>query len=252
MATQSIILAAGRGSRMGESTRDKPKCLTPLYGKTLLDWQLAALRAAGITDINIVRGYRKELLPPAGYRVFDNDEWASTNMVATLCRAAPVLRERDSIVSYSDIVFHTDHIHALADAPGDIVISYDLLWESLWRMRFEDPLADAETFRQREGRLVSIGERTIHIEDIEGQYMGLLKFSPRGWATVESWLNKLPAEQRARIDMTSTLRGLLADGVNIHCLPVRGAWCEVDSEEDAKRYEQRIRQLKHWAHDWRW
>ena len=51
---KDIILAAGRGSRMKNLTADRPKCLVELRGKALLDWQLEALRAAGVTEIAIV------------------------------------------------------------------------------------------------------------------------------------------------------------------------------------------------------
>ena len=44
---KAIILAAGRGSRMNELTYDKPKCLIEINGKTLLDWQLEAIKSVG-------------------------------------------------------------------------------------------------------------------------------------------------------------------------------------------------------------
>jgi len=45
--------------------------------------------------------------------------------------------------------------------------------------RFADPLADAEIFRiNAAGQLLEIGGKTTRIEDIEGQYVGLLKFTP--------------------------------------------------------------------------
>ena len=45
---KGIILAAGRGSRMGVLTDERPKCLTVLAGRTLLEWQIEAMRKAGI------------------------------------------------------------------------------------------------------------------------------------------------------------------------------------------------------------
>ena len=59
---KAIILAAGRGSRMKNLTDEKPKCLAKLRGKPLLEWQLTSLREAGIEDIAIVTGYKRELL----------------------------------------------------------------------------------------------------------------------------------------------------------------------------------------------
>ena len=40
MKNRALILAAGRGSRMGKETESKPKCFSILSGKRLLDWQL--------------------------------------------------------------------------------------------------------------------------------------------------------------------------------------------------------------------
>ena len=57
---KAIILAAGRGRRMGRMTRSLPKCLLKIGGMTLLDRQIHALRGAGIREIGIVTGYRRE------------------------------------------------------------------------------------------------------------------------------------------------------------------------------------------------
>ena len=85
--TRAIILAAGRGSRMKEMTAEKPKCLTMLYGRPLLEHQLSALRSAGITDIAVVTGYMREALTSYDLVEFHNSRWAETNMVASLCCA---------------------------------------------------------------------------------------------------------------------------------------------------------------------
>jgi len=249
---RAIILAAGRGSRMGGLTEEQPKCLTPFAGRTLLEWQLDALRAAAIRDIAVVRGYRAETINPAGCIWFENSDWASTNMVATLACACQWLVRDDCIVSYSDIVYHPSIVERLSLHPGEIVISYDEDWLPLWSERFENPLDDAETFRLRDqGRLRSIGARARTVTDIEGQYMGLLKISPAGWHRIESLLDNLPVEQRRRLDMTSLLQLLLKDGADIHTVPTRGRWCEVDSETDLRRYEDLLHHAD-WQHDWRW
>lgn len=241
---------------MGILTADKPKCLTMLAGRPLLDWQLSSLDEAGISDITVIRGYQKELLSDSRFSVLDNDAWADTNMVATLSCAASLLSESICLVSYSDIVYHPDHVRALATCNGDIAITYDVSWVSLWKTRFANVLADAETFQQRNGLLQAVGERASRIEEIEGQYMGLLKISPAGWSKIEELLSTLPLERRNRIDMTSLLMALISKGVSVHCVPVDGRWCEVDSEADAFAYERLLedapRENRRWRHDWRW
>jgi choline kinase len=248
----AVILAAGRGSRLGERTRNLPKCLTPLAGRPLLHWQLEALGAAGAGPVAVVRGYMAEKLAGPGYQTFDNPRWAETNMVLSLACAAPWLRAFPCLVAYSDILYGPGAVTALAAAPGDITLTYDRLWLQLWSERFQDPLADAESFRlDAAGNLVEIGRRTSSLADIQGQYMGLLKFTPAGWARVERELEALPQERRDRLDMTSLLNRLLQAGTPIGTVPVQGGWCEVDNPSDADLYERRLAGPGPWSHDWR-
>ena len=249
---RAIILAAGRGSRMGDLTEEYPKCLTQFAGRTLLEWQLSALRAAGIQDIAVVRGYRAETINPSDCIWFENPDWAKTNMVSTLACASQWLERDDCIVSYSDIVYHPEILQRLILHPGEVVISYDRQWLPLWSERFENPLMDAETFRLgQNGALESIGERAQTVSDIQGQYMGLLKFTPAGWRQVEALLDNLPQERRNQLDMTSLLQLLLENGSEIDTAPVNGRWCEVDSENDLRIYENKL-DYPDWTHDWRW
>jgi choline kinase len=247
-----IILAAGRGSRMGTLTDTQPKCLTELAGRSLLDWQLAALSAAGIEQIIVVRGYYREALSGPGYEVRDNDRWAESNMVVTLTAADDVLCREDCLVSYSDIVYHPDAVRALAASPDDIAIAYDRHWQELWQERFDDPLADAESFRHQNGRLIEIGARSADAAEIQGQYMGLLKFTPTGWQGIRDLLAGLAGTERDRLDMTALLSRLLAADMTIGVVAVEGGWCEVDSEADLEQYRDRIAGGQAWSHDWRW
>ena len=53
---RAIILAAGRGSRMKKLTEMHPKCLIKFKGKSLLDWQIEAIKKVGIENIALVTG----------------------------------------------------------------------------------------------------------------------------------------------------------------------------------------------------
>ncbi len=236
---RALILAAGRGSRMGALGDVRPKCLVELDGRPLLDRQLAALRAGGARDIGIVRGYRKDMLNDPALEHFDNERWSETNMVMSLACAAEWLRAEPVIVSYADIFYRGDLIRALAAAPGELVISYDRRWRELWTRRFADPLSDAETFRiDAHGRLLEIGGKTPRIEDIQGQYMGLLKFTPPAWAAIERLLASLEPAVRDRLDMTGLIRRLLATGaVTLSTCGTDGQWGEIDNAGDVALYE---------------
>lgn len=57
---KAIILSAGKGSRLLPLTADRPKCLIDLSGRSLLEWQLDTLSAAGIGDIVVVTGFGED------------------------------------------------------------------------------------------------------------------------------------------------------------------------------------------------
>ena len=240
---RALILAAGRGSRMGVLGDDRPKCLVELDGRPLLDRQLAALRRGGADEIGIVRGYRADMLNVPGLSYFENERWAETNMVMSLFAAAPWLRYAPVIVSYADIFYCSALVRGLVNAPGTLVITYDRAWRRLWMRRFSDPLSDAETFRiDASGELLEIGGKTGKIEDIEGQYMGLLKFTPTAWTAIEALLATLDQPTRDHLDMTGLLRRLLAAKIiSISTFGTDGQWGEIDNPADVDLYESMVR-----------
>lgn len=238
---KAIILAAGRGSRMKSMTDSKPKCLVQLHGEALLEHQLRSLRAAGIKEIAIVTGYRAEMLQGWADAEFHNPRWTETNMVASLAAASKWLEETPCIISYSDIFYDPSAVTSLMETEANIAITFDPDWERLWKVRFGDPLLDAETFRKAEdGTLLEIGKRPERVEDIEGQYMGLLRFTPAGWSEVHAMRQSLTKESRDKQDMTSALQAILERGnQKIQTLPYCGSWGEIDSAEDLSVYSSK-------------
>ena len=59
---RAIIIAAGMGIRLNPLTNDKPKCMLEIKGKTILQHQLDVFHANGITDISVIKGYKKEVI----------------------------------------------------------------------------------------------------------------------------------------------------------------------------------------------
>ena len=244
---KGLILAAGRGLRMGKSTDKSHKCLTVLGGRTLLEWQLFALRKSGIEEITVVRGYRSEMLQ-GDFDKVENPRWGDTNMVSTLFCAPNI--EHDTIVSYSDIVYSKNHIEDLLKQKGDIVITADNKWLNLWSARFENPLEDAETFKTEGNVLKEIGEKNNKMENIQAQYMGLLKFSPKGWDIAFQLFKSLEKKEGDNLDMTTFL-SMLINQIEIKVVFVEGKWCEIDCHNDIEAYEKILKVKKNWSHDWR-
>ncbi|OAN51499.1 NTP transferase domain-containing protein [Magnetospirillum moscoviense] len=237
---KALILAAGRGSRMLALTEDRPKGLVELAGRPLLDYQLAALTGAGCGPIGAVTGYMADALEGRGLTLFHNPRWAQTNMVASLACAEEWLQDGPVVVSYSDIFYQAQAVQALLAADADIAITFDPHWLGLWQARFAEPLADAETFRRDDqGFLLEIGARAASLDEIQGQYMGLLRFTPAGWRRVQDLRQSLPPDQRDRLDMTGMLRRLLEQGARIQAVPAPFPWGEVDAETDLAVYQAR-------------
>ena len=57
---KAIILSAGQGSRLGQMTHERPKCLIPFAGRSLLDRQLDTLDANGVDEVVVVTGFRDD------------------------------------------------------------------------------------------------------------------------------------------------------------------------------------------------
>ncbi|KHA74460.1 nucleotidyl transferase [Pseudomonas chlororaphis] len=236
---KAIILAAGRGSRMKSLTDERPKCLVELRGKPLLEWQLESLRAAGISDIAVVTGYKRELLAERGLSEFHNPRWAETNMVSSLACAESWLQGEPCIVSYSDIFYSPVAVQSLINSDATLAVTYDPNWLQLWTERFGDPLLDAETFRLTAAHtLAEIGNKPQSVDDVQGQYMGLLRFTPEGWAEVVRLRAELSPQQRDSMHMTNTLQRVIDAGrVPVAAVAYTGEWGEVDSSEDLSVYQ---------------
>jgi D-glycero-D-manno-heptose 1,7-bisphosphate phosphatase len=57
---QAVLLVGGRGTRLGELTRDTPKPLLEVAGRPFILWLVDELRRFGVGDILLLAGYRAE------------------------------------------------------------------------------------------------------------------------------------------------------------------------------------------------
>ena len=233
---KAIILAAGRGSRMGELTSKLPKCRTVLFNKELIEWQFSSLNNKEISEIGIVTGYLKNTFTFKN-KYFINNNWKNSNMVSSLLMANDWLKNETCIISYSDIIYEKKIIDQLVQSRGDIVITYDPNWLSLWKIRFQDPLIDAENFSIKDGLLKDIGGKSNNLSSIQGQYMGLMKFTKVGWNKIEIFLQRLNQNEIDKMDMTQLFKKLLNYDFIINCIPIDGHWLEVDTESDLNKYQ---------------
>ena len=243
---RAMILAAGTGSRLQPYTTGQPKCLVPLLGKPLLARQLALFAATGITDVSLLGGYRAEQLHAYGKPVIVNPYYETTNMVSTMMCARHLFDgSADVIVSYGDIVYEPRVLHTLIMHAGDVVVAADRNWLSLWQLRMEDPLSDAESFKLGpDGLLCELGRKPTVMDDIEGQYMGLLKFRAPIHGDVLRIYDALEEELGGdsvafrKMYMTDFIQTLIDRAVAIGVAWTAGGWLEVDTPADLDAYRR--------------
>ena len=234
---KAIILAAGRGSRMNELTSEKPKCMLEFKNRPLIDWQSSALIESGINEIAVVAGYKKEkIICKNIIKFFENPQWQTTNMVYSLFCADEWLEKNECVISYSDIFYTPKIVKSLLESDADISITYDKNFAELWSKRFSNPLNDLESFKiDKNSFLQEIGKKSQSISEIQGQFMGLLKFTPKGWEIAKNILKNYDIK---KLDCTSALQILVSNDIKIKAIAIDDMWGEADNADDLRLYEE--------------
>ncbi len=243
--TRALILAAGQGTRLRPLTNDKPKCLVPLMGKSLLERQLTTLRALGVSDLMVATGYRADQIEALNLSTAHNPEFETTNMVESLFSARSFLeKEGDLIIAYGDIIYEEKNLQTLLDCKDEIALMIDLEWRKLWSLRLENPLDDAETLLLDEnGYVTELGKKPDSYERIQGQYTGLIKIRADKLSDFIGFYDSLDrngifdGKNFKNMYMTSFLQLLIDAGWKAKAATVKNAWLEVDSVEDLAHYE---------------
>ena len=233
-----ILLLAGEGKRLRPHTLDRPKCMVEVNGLSLIDRQLKILRKSGLDDLIMIGGYKADMLKRTNVPLRINSRYYETNMVWTLFCAESDL-DGDVIISYGDIVYSQDILKKLLDSKEDISVIIDKDWESYWRARSEDPLDDAETLKLRsDGAIYEIGNKPETIQEIEGQYIGLMKFSAKGLNQIKAIfydaakIGKLLDKSVEVSYMTDLLQAAIDKGVTVSSVIINSGWIEIDTVQD--------------------
>ncbi|MFA5879141.1 MAG: phosphocholine cytidylyltransferase family protein [Candidatus Margulisiibacteriota bacterium] len=245
---KAIILAAGQGTRLKHLTENKPKCMVELFEKPLINYLLDVLKSSKVKEIAIVGGYKNEVLfdylKDEKLRFFMNQEYAVTNMVYTLFEAKSFFDD-DLIITYSDIIYTKDVLTKLIASNADISVVVDKRWEKLWELRMEDPLKDAETMKiNAEHNILELGKKPENMNDIQGQYIGLIKISKNILNKVVSYYDNLDRDQIYdgknfnNMFMTSFINLIINQLTSVKAVYINNEWLEVDSLEDIACYRK--------------
>ena len=250
---KAIIVAAGRGRRLGPETAEIPKCMVSVGGRPILHRQLTALAAAGADDVVIVRGYLGDRIAPAvgappPVRFVENPDWEKNNILASLLYAE---REMGGgfLFSYSDIVFATEHARRVAASTAEVALIVDRRWQDAYAGRVQHPVSEAELVKVEETadgpRVRRVGKRVVPAEQAAGEFIGLAKLSAAGgaaladvWARARAGGLEQPFGQAATLRqayLSDALNQMADEGVPLVPVFIDGGWREIDTEEDLGR-----------------
>ena len=252
---KAIIVAAGRGRRLGPETAEIPKCMVAVAGRPILHRQLTALAVAGADDVVIVRGYLGDRIQPmsaaaaaAPVRFVENPEWAHNNILASLLYAEHEMAG-GFLFSYSDIVFATEHARRVAASTADVALIVDRRWRDAYAGRVQHPVSEAELVAVEETadgpRVRRVGKRVVPAEQAAGEFIGLAKLSSAGaaaladvWARARARGMDRPFGQAATLRqayLSDAFNQMADEGVALVPIFIDGRWREIDTEEDLGR-----------------
>lgn len=242
---RAVILAAGFGSRLMPLTADRPKGMVPLAGLPLLARQVAVLRDGGVGEVSLVGGYLAGKLGTLGLPMIPNPKYDSTNMVESLMSARALFNgQSDLLMCYGDIVYEPRVLQSVLQTPGEVVVTADRQWRALWSSRMDDYASDVETFRLRgDGRVAELGKRPRSLDEVQAQYIGLVRFPAACHARLLNFYDGLDrnavydGQPFHKMYMTSLIQLLVDAGWDVRPALINGGWLEVDTIEDLQRYE---------------
>jgi histidinol-phosphate/aromatic aminotransferase/cobyric acid decarboxylase-like protein/choline kinase len=122
---QAIILAAGMGKRLKNLTGDVTKCMVKVNGVTMIERMLSQLDSLDLSRVVVVAGYKAEKLKefistlrvktPIQY--VENQIYDKTNNIYSLYLAREYLRQEDTLLLESDLIFDDCVLKSLKDDP---------------------------------------------------------------------------------------------------------------------------------------
>ncbi|HEU5055460.1 MAG TPA: phosphocholine cytidylyltransferase family protein [Kofleriaceae bacterium] len=227
---KGLILAAGRGSRLGRYNQTA-KCLLEVRGRRLIEYQLEACAEAGVAPVALVVGYcADDVREVVGIRAeyIQNPRWESTNSLYSFLLAREWI-DGPVVVMNSDILFHPDILNRVVAAGGDA-------------FAFDSGSGQAPEHMKvavEGGHLVDMS-KDLPLERSAGENVGLLVFSAEG---ARGLLDKAAAIVAAGGDknwLGAAVRQLAAErairAVDIAGLP----WGEIDSTFDLENVRKNV------------
>lgn len=228
---QAVILSAGQGRRLLPLTADRPKCLIDLHGRTLLQWQLDALLAAGVGPITVVTGYAAAAVEALLERHYDSRvvraQFNPFFQVADNLGSCWIARdafEGDVLLLNGDTVFEPAVVERLLAAPpAPIRLTVDS------KAGYDDD--DMKVVLDGE-RLLRIGKH-LPVDAVDAESIGLLRFDAAGARRFRQAVEQALREPDGLRWWYLSVIDRLADEGVVQTCSIKGLrWGEVDFPRD--------------------
>jgi len=153
---KALILNSGIGKRMGNLTKDKPKCLVEINNeKTILSYEIKSLYKVGINDFLITTGpfedklikYVQKKFPGLHVTFINNPKYDSTNYIYSIYLTKEILDD-DILLMHGDMIYNNKVLNKLLEAPYENAVLAD--------SQIELPEKDFKA-RLKNGNVVEIG-----------------------------------------------------------------------------------------------
>jgi len=224
----AVVLAAGRGARMGEITRQIPKPMLPVKGRPLLEHVLDGLAEAGVERLLIVIGYRRELIErhfrgfrlPVTYQVQDPVD--GTGSAARLARE--FAGEAPFLLTFGDILCGAAAYRNCAS----VMQQHPETAAVLGVKDVGDPTRAAAVYVEGERVRRVVEKPPVGTSTTRWASAGLYAFGP----LVFPYLDRLQPSSRNEYELTAIFDPMIADGLTLRISPVEGDWRDVGRPED--------------------
>lgn len=238
-STKAIILSAGQGRRLLPLTESSPKCLLLISGKTIIEWQIDALLAAGIKDISVVTGFQTGLVEALLQQRYSDQKQIRTlfnpffevadNLAS--CWIARSVMDCNFLLLNGDTIFDVSLLTQVLEsesAPITLSIDYKKVYD-----------ADDMKVQLDEKGLVRHVNKTLSKDQIDAESIGLIYFRSNGPIlfrdAVEEAL-RYPAELKS---WYLTIIDALAGKHLVNVCAISGhRWCEIDYSSDLTKAQE--------------
>lgn len=228
---QAIIMAAGKGSRLGDLTKGKPKSFTEIKGKKLIEYNLALLKKYHIDEIIIVTGYQCEAFEEltAGeenIRLVYNPFYEMVNVLGSFYMGMEALHD-DFIYLHADTLCEPAIFEKLVRMDGDIVLPVE----------YKQCDDEAMKVRSENGKIVQITKQ-MDKDKAEGEFIGVAAFRKEVISVLKEKTKQLMKEKAFNEYFESAIQRIIDDreGFNIKSVSTDGAfWAEIDFPEDYEK-----------------